>query len=216
MDKIKSYSPIEEHILQAAERLFAEHGFRGTSLRDITDAAQCNIAAVNYHFHGKENLYIAVFQRHMKAITAERYLGLQEAFTQNTPPLTLETFLHAFVDSFLRPFFAATQGGLTSKLVTFEHQDPHLPKQMFFNEVLDPLQGIVREQLMALCPYLTTDQANQCMHSLVAQLIYVVHAQILYAGIDETKIPILDIEKTLGHIIRFTAAGIYQYKMLCL
>jgi DNA-binding transcriptional regulator YbjK len=36
-------------ILDAAERLFAEHGFRGTSVRAITDLAGANLAAVGYH-----------------------------------------------------------------------------------------------------------------------------------------------------------------------
>ena len=51
-----------EQILVAAEKLFAEKGFGGTSIKDITEKADCNIAAVNYHLHGKENLYIEVFR----------------------------------------------------------------------------------------------------------------------------------------------------------
>lgn len=210
-DKVNKNSPIEERILEAAEQLFAEHGFRGASLRDITDAAGCNVAAVNYHFHGKENLYIAVFQRHMKAVTTERLLGMQEAFAQAGNTSNLIAFLHAFVDVFLRPFFNSEQGQLTSKLVMQERQDPHLPRQMFFHEVVDPLHDIVRKPLMALCPYLTLEQANQCMHSLVGQAIYTLHAQTLFAGTVETAMPLLNIEKTVNHIIRFTAAGIRQY-----
>ena len=42
-----------DRILDAAERLFAEHGVAGTSVRAITDQAQVNVAAVNYHFGSK-------------------------------------------------------------------------------------------------------------------------------------------------------------------
>jgi AcrR family transcriptional regulator len=52
-----------ERILDAAERLFAECGFAGTSIRDITEAAAVNLSAVNYHFQSKENLYAEVFAR---------------------------------------------------------------------------------------------------------------------------------------------------------
>jgi len=45
-----------ERILDAAQKLFAEKGLDATSVRDITTAAECNVAAVNYHFGGKENL----------------------------------------------------------------------------------------------------------------------------------------------------------------
>ena len=45
-----------EKILDAAEALFAEHGFEGASMRMITARAGVNLAAVNYHFGSKENL----------------------------------------------------------------------------------------------------------------------------------------------------------------
>ena len=40
----------KDRILGAAEQLFARHGFAGASLRQLTSAADVNIAAVNYHF----------------------------------------------------------------------------------------------------------------------------------------------------------------------
>ena len=49
-------------ILEATERLLAEHGFESVSLRDITTAAEVNVAAVNYHFGSKEKLFEAVSQ----------------------------------------------------------------------------------------------------------------------------------------------------------
>ncbi len=50
-------------ILDAAEVLFAEHGFSDTSLRSITTCAGVNLAAVNYHFGTKTALVQAVFER---------------------------------------------------------------------------------------------------------------------------------------------------------
>ena len=52
---------IEDRLLDAAESLFCEKGFDGASIRDITSQANCNVAAVNYHFGGKENLYSGIF-----------------------------------------------------------------------------------------------------------------------------------------------------------
>lgn len=209
---MSSYSAVEERILRSAERLFADQGFRGTSLRRITDRAGCNIAAVNYHFDGKENLYIAVFQHHMNAITTQRLWGLKEILSQDGNELTLERFLQVFADSFVRPFFSSERGQLGFKLLLQERQDPHLPKQMFFHEVVEPLRSIIREPLMILCPYLSEEQANQCMHSLVAQLIYMLHAQSLFVDMSEAKMCVLNVERTLQHITQFTAAGIRQYQ----
>ena len=51
-----------ERILCEAEALFAERGFYAVTIREITKAARCNLAAVNYHFGSKENLYMEVFR----------------------------------------------------------------------------------------------------------------------------------------------------------
>ncbi len=59
-------------ILDAAERLFAEHGHDNTSMRQITQAAQVNLSAVNYHFGSKDALVGAVFQRRLDALNDER------------------------------------------------------------------------------------------------------------------------------------------------
>ncbi len=55
-------------LLDAAERLFAENGFEGTSVRQITALADCNVAAVNYHFRGKDKLYLKMFGHRMRQI----------------------------------------------------------------------------------------------------------------------------------------------------
>ena len=60
----------KERILGAAEELFAQHGFAGTSLRQVTSRADVNIAAVNYPFASKETLVNEVFRRRMDEMRA--------------------------------------------------------------------------------------------------------------------------------------------------
>lgn len=52
-----------EHILEVAEKLFAQNGFNGTSVRDIAKEAEVNIAMISYYFGSKEKLLIAVFNK---------------------------------------------------------------------------------------------------------------------------------------------------------
>jgi AcrR family transcriptional regulator len=86
----------KDRILGAAEELFAQHGFAGTSLRQVTSRADVNIAAVNYHFGSKENLVNEVFRRRMDEMSAQRLAQLKIAVQQH--PGELEPVLAAFVE----------------------------------------------------------------------------------------------------------------------
>jgi AcrR family transcriptional regulator len=67
-----------ERLLDAAELLFAEHGITGTTLRALTRSAKVNLAAVHYHFGGKEGLLDAVVERRATAMNRERLRELEE------------------------------------------------------------------------------------------------------------------------------------------
>src|ERR1700747_695989 len=58
-----------ERIMKAAERLFAEKGYDGTSVRAIVAKARVNQAAINYHFGGKDGLYREVLRAAFRALT---------------------------------------------------------------------------------------------------------------------------------------------------
>lgn len=94
-------------ILNAAEKLFAQHGHDGTSLREITKAAGVNLAAVNYHFGDKETLYTELFTRCIRPIN-ERRLAVLDAAEQLAGDQPVP--LRALVDSFLRPVFEMARG----------------------------------------------------------------------------------------------------------
>ncbi len=85
----------KDRILNAAEALFAQQGFSGTSLREVTGLADVNIAAVNYHFGSKENLINEVFRRRMDEMSESRISLLKQAVAQN--PGETEAILRAFV-----------------------------------------------------------------------------------------------------------------------
>ena len=85
----------KDRILGAAEELFAQFGFAGTSLRQVTSHADVNIAAVNYHFGSKENLVNEVFRRRMDEMSEQRLSRLRDA-VENSPG-KLEPILAAFI-----------------------------------------------------------------------------------------------------------------------
>ncbi|MDI1321080.1 MAG: TetR/AcrR family transcriptional regulator [bacterium] len=66
-------------ILNAAEMLFAQHGYDGTSMRNITRKAGVNLAASHYHLGDKESLYALVFTRRLQPVNEARLARLQQA-----------------------------------------------------------------------------------------------------------------------------------------
>ena len=91
----------KERILDAAEVLFAQKGYRAVSVREITSAARCNLAAVNYHFGTKKNLYLEVFRsRWVPRATRIRDSFRKALAGQDTlsPPLVVRALAQAFVE----------------------------------------------------------------------------------------------------------------------
>ena len=103
----------KERILDAAERLFSESGFSGTSLRNITAEAEVNLAAVNYHFGSKEGLIEEVFSRRLGPMNRERIAlldALEARGTTNDP--CLREIVEAFVGPPLRLSVDPELGGI--------------------------------------------------------------------------------------------------------
>ncbi len=89
----------KDRILDAAELLFADRGFDGTSLRMITSEANVNLAAVNYHFQSKEALLHAIYDRRAGPINRRR-MELLDAIEASG-----EFVVERILDAFVRPVF---------------------------------------------------------------------------------------------------------------
>ncbi|AZR27310.1 TetR/AcrR family transcriptional regulator [Xanthomonas vasicola] len=105
----------KDRILGAAEELFAQHGFAGTSLRQLTTQADVNIAAVNYHFGSKENLVNEVFRQRMDEMTAARLQQLEAA--KKSQPGELTAVLAAFVEPALAMAQNRQNGGAFVRVI---------------------------------------------------------------------------------------------------
>lgn len=83
-------------ILDSAERMFAQKGFAGASMRSITTAAGVNLASVNYHFGSKQDLLIEVLRRRIEPINRRRLAILQDELNKaGGAPLPLESIIRA-------------------------------------------------------------------------------------------------------------------------
>ena len=86
-------------IMETAEELFAEKGFSGTSVRDIADAADVNVAMISYYFGSKEKLLEALIEDR-----GEYTLGILEELNKDqtlTPWDKVDRFIDFYVDKIL-------------------------------------------------------------------------------------------------------------------
>ncbi|MGC0380454.1 TetR/AcrR family transcriptional regulator [Streptomyces sp. SAI-129] len=132
-------------ILDAAEHLFAEHGYSGTSVRAITDLAGANLAAVGYHFGSKAELLAAVARRVTEPIIAAQSAGLDELLARTPDPPVAE-----LVEAFAGPLFdempAGDAGGArTSRLIVTILSDPAEEARSWTG----PDEGAVGERYLA-------------------------------------------------------------------
>ncbi|MCK6407330.1 MAG: TetR/AcrR family transcriptional regulator [Rhodocyclaceae bacterium] len=114
MSETRTQPDTRERILDAAERLFMESGYEGTSMRMITGEAGVNLAAVNYHFGSKEALLREVFRRRLNWLNAERLRALDalEAEAQGGA-LKPSAILEAFFGTLLKMGRDQSLGGMT-------------------------------------------------------------------------------------------------------
>ncbi|UCE99738.1 MAG: TetR/AcrR family transcriptional regulator, partial [Planctomycetota bacterium] len=197
-----------DRLLDAAEQLFAQKGFNGTSIRHITTKASTNIAAVNYHFGGKEKLYIEVFQRRMGEMRNIRTARIEKVMAQTDPEPTLEKLLREFATAFIEPLIDNTGGSLFMKLMIHEMSDPHLPRRMFIDELAAPTLSALGKGIARVCPGLEQDKIVFSIISIIGQLVHIIHLNKLFDLGDFVESPTPALAEMVDHIVEFSAAGI--------
>lgn len=111
MATVTELSDTRSRILDAAERLFMEHGLEATTLRMITTEAQANIAAVNYHFGSKEALIEELFRRRLTWLNEQRLAELDRLEKDaGDAPVKPRLIVEAFFGVAIR-MAADTEGG---------------------------------------------------------------------------------------------------------
>ena len=197
-----------DRLLQVAEKLFARRGYEATSVRDITAEAGCNVAAVNYHFGGKENLYLETFRGLLGELRDLRIRRIRTDMEDAGTSATLALFVESMANAFLEPFVDEGRGRLLMAFVSREMVDRHLPAGVFVDEFIRPLLDVALEQLNVVGPRLAPVTARMCLMSLVGQLLHVLRAQPMLSGGMPVDLVPADLKSHVDHVVRFTVGGI--------
>lgn len=160
-------------IITVAGELFAEKGFKETTVRDICSLAGVNVAAVNYHFRDKEGLYREVL-RLMFIEGATRFPPLQGASDDASP----EEKLEAFILSMLRRLFDDGKPAWKMKLMAQEMSNPSPAMQAVIEEGVRPMFDLLMQITRAIVgPAVPEQVVKHAATSVVAQCIHYHHAR---------------------------------------
>jgi TetR/AcrR family transcriptional regulator, regulator of cefoperazone and chloramphenicol sensitivity len=136
-----------ERIMKAAERLFAERGYDGTSIRAIVAKARVNQAAINYHFAGKDGLYREVLRGAFRVLT-ER----QPGHAAQASAMSREEALGEFIRRQLRPLTARDELSRHIRIFNWETVRPTAVFRKLLSEEAAPFIGLAVDLVRRFLP----------------------------------------------------------------
>lgn len=194
----------KERILSAAETLFAQRGFDGASLRQLTSSAGVNLAAVNYHFGSKEKLVEEIFRRRLGSLNSQRQAALGNLIGQ--PDTRLEDVL----DAFIRPALELSHddsGALFMRVLVralAEHDDT---LRRFVSENYGHVMRQFTAEFARLLPKLSKEELYWRLDMVTGALTHTMAGFGMIRRRDDVS-ERTHREQTVTHLIRFAAAGL--------
>ena len=192
-----------EKLLGAAAAVFAQKGYRDTTVNDICEAAHTNVASVNYHFRSKEKLYAEVWRKAFDQ--AQVVYPIRGGLDEMAP---VEERLGALVSSFVNQMLDRGELGCSGQILLMEMAHPTEAIDMVRRDVIQPIHLWVMQIMRDfLGPKSTDKQAALCCMSVVHQCL----------GLGQRKgkrpPPIEELfaegpEHIAEHIFQFSLAGI--------
>src|SRR5271165_2441155 len=136
-----------ERIVKAAERLFADRGYDGTSIRAIVAKARVNQAAINYHFAGKDGLYREVLRTAFRAMTEN-----QLAHARELSAMPREQALAAFIRRQLHPLMSRDEYSRHMRIFNWETVRPTPVFRTLLSEEAAPFMGLAADLVRRFLP----------------------------------------------------------------
>jgi AcrR family transcriptional regulator len=173
---VKPQHETRTRILDAAEELFMQHGFEGTSMRQLTTKAGVNLAAVNYHFGSKDALIEAVFRRRLDPMNAARRAAL-EALEATGRALAPEAIIRAFVGESLRMIEDTESGGRNFiRLLGRTYTEPSKPIRALIGQLYAPTMERYKAAFERALPQMPREELVWRMHFMFGTLSYTLAA----------------------------------------
>jgi AcrR family transcriptional regulator len=199
----------KERILDAAERLFAERGFAGTSLRAVTKQAGVNLAAIHYHFGAKETLLREVFARRAAPLNQERLRRLDELEKKaQGRAVSMESIL----DAFLRPVMdlqrdLAANSDVWGRLIGRVYSEPADLVEAVLKDQFVEVSRRFMEALARSLPELPALEIHHRMQFVIGTLTHSLTGLHRMAGLPEFGGEEINADDALDSMLAFLTAG---------
>jgi AcrR family transcriptional regulator len=205
-----SSAETRKRVIEAAEKLFAMRGIEGVSVRDITQAAEVNLAAINYHFGTKYGLAAEVLKQCIDPINASRLdlLDQVEKEAGKKPP-KLEAVLEAMIRPAVERGFDHQQDSETYlKLTGRCLSEPNTEIEQIVRAHFEKLIRRFDAAYLRALPGLDPEELFWRIKFMVGAL----HYSLLTCG-KQKNLPVklrkaLDAEGLIQRLVTFTAAGL--------
>lgn len=195
-------------LIEAAERLFMAGGEEATSLRAITREAGANVAAVHYHFGGRDQLLRAVLDRKLAPLNARRLRLLDEAAAIHGDRVPVATLLAAFLRPDLELIAALRESGQVrfARFMGRSYTQPSPAVAGFLDGQFQP----VGDRLLALLAAAVPDVAAAELRIRMGMVVALV--TVLFATAPEPGLPgplgTDDLDEQLARLVAFLAPGL--------
>ena len=196
-------------ILDAADVLFANKGFNGTSLREITSQANVNLAAVNYHFGSKKELIKAVMSRYMDELSPQLESALSLICHGDSKP-SLHDVFSAFVGPLLGLNKFKENGTSTFlQLLGRGYTDSQGFLRWFLTSQYPDVFTNFTKAVKIAYPELSTEEMFWRLHFTMGTIVFTMSSSEALIDIAQNDFDNqLDIAGVIERVIPYVAAGV--------
>jgi AcrR family transcriptional regulator len=200
-------SDTKTRLLRMAERLFAEQGFDGVSLRQLTAAAGVNLAAVNYHFGSKEGLLTAIFESRCRPMNEERLRLLAACAPEQGKPPNLEQIVAAFIAPALASTSSLAGGATFTRLRAMLAVEHNELARALIAKYFDGTSARFVAALARALPALSHAELYWRFHFLLGALYYTMINPNRIDHLSNGVCDASDVNAVMAQMVPFVAAG---------
>jgi AcrR family transcriptional regulator len=198
--------PTKVRLLEAAGEEFADKGYELARVRAICERAGANLAAVNYHFGDKEQLYMDVLREAHRCGMDEAEQFVSEAALQLPPAERLRVFIHHFLG---RVLAVNHPEGWQHRLMMREMLSPTAFSEVLVREAIRPRFERMKSLMRVICPQADDRRLNVLVFSVIGQCLhYKMARRVTERLIGDEGYRELDLEYLTDHITSFCLAAL--------